>query len=134
MYRWFLVAFLLVANPAGAAEIRELLVDAGPYRLFFRVLDGTGPVVLLESGGGLDSTEWVDLMPAIAEATGATVVAVDRPGFGQSDLPDIPCDIREESQSTWRALAELGLDLQQSFDASVFIQRAISEPNSPICR
>jgi pimeloyl-ACP methyl ester carboxylesterase len=64
----------------------------------------------LEAGGGMDSTEWDELAPRIAQMTGATVVAYDRPGFGKSDLPDIPCDMREESSSMWRALRNLELD------------------------
>lgn len=97
-------------SDSGLPEVEEQLIDAGPYHLFFRIIRGQGPVVLLESGGGMDSTEWTDLAPRIAQETGATVVFYDRPGFGQSDLPDIPCDMREESTSLWRALSRLGLD------------------------
>ncbi len=88
----------------------EHLIDAGSYHLFFRVIRGEGPVVLLESGGGMDSSEWEVLAPRIAAATGATIVTYDRAGFGKSDLPDLPYDMREESASLWRALAKLGLD------------------------
>ena len=111
---WILVvsAFCLASGALAdyPPETEEHLIDAGSYRLFVRVLRGEGPVVLLEAGGGGDSSEYKDLAPRIHAATGATVVAYDRPGFGQSDLPDIPCDMREESQSLWRALKILGLD------------------------
>ena len=106
---------VLLCLAAGAAtaevpEAEEHLVDAGSYHLFFRLISGEGPVILLEAGGGMDSSEWGALAPRIAEATGATVVAYDRPGFGRSDLPDLPCDMREESDSLWRALERLELD------------------------
>jgi pimeloyl-ACP methyl ester carboxylesterase len=96
--------------PPGLQTAEEHLVDAGSYRLFFKVIRGEGPVILLEAGGGMYSSEWDELAPRLAQATGATVVAYDRPGFGQSDLPDIPCDMREESGSLWRALHKLELD------------------------
>ncbi|MBU8872116.1 MAG: alpha/beta hydrolase [Gemmatimonadales bacterium] len=100
-----------VGDQTGAApEVEEHLVDAGSYKLHFRIIRGQGPVVLLEAGGGMDSAEWNDLAPRIAQVTGATVVSYDRPGFGKSDLPEIPCDMREESSSMWRALGHLELD------------------------
>ena len=116
-YRTGLLTVFLVwgaanAQADGPPKVEEHLVDAGSYQLNFKVIRGEGPVVLLEAGGGMDSSEWQDLVPRIAETTGATVVAYDRPGFGKSDLPDIPCDMREESGSLWRALAKLGLDEQ----------------------
>jgi pimeloyl-ACP methyl ester carboxylesterase len=101
------VSAAVAALPPGTEEV---LVDAGSYNLFFRIIRGTGPVVLMEAGGGMDSSQWTDLMARVASETGATVVSYDRAGFGRSDLPDIPCDMREESQSLWRALAKLDLD------------------------
>jgi len=94
------------ALPAGEKH----LIDVGSYRLLFWVIPGNDLVVLLEAGGGMDSGEWENLAPRIAQTTGATVVAYDRPGFGGSDLPELPCDMREESGSLWRALEKLGLD------------------------
>jgi len=110
-----LVTLMICVTVAGAfaadpPTAEEHVVDAGSYNLFFRVIRGTGPTILLEAGGGDDSSMWNDFAPRLAMATGATVVAYDRPGFGQSDLPDIPCDMREESSSLWRALKLLGLD------------------------
>lgn len=108
--RLALILCLATASTAWSSPAPEVsLVDAGSYRLNFKVIRGEGPVVLLEAGGGSDSSNWDALAPRIAEATGATVVSYDRPGFGASDLPDLPCDMREESQSMWRALEKLGL-------------------------
>ncbi|MCP4573076.1 MAG: alpha/beta hydrolase [bacterium] len=101
---------MAAASLPPAAE--EHLVDAGSYRLFFRIIRGEGPVILMEAGGGMHSGQWPDLMARVAAETGATVVSYDRPGFGQSDLPDIPCDMREESDSLWRALDKLNLDAE----------------------
>jgi pimeloyl-ACP methyl ester carboxylesterase len=51
---------------------------------------GTGPVVVLLHGGGLDDARlsWSALTPRVAEH--ATVVAPDLPGFGESPLGSTP--------------------------------------------
>jgi pimeloyl-ACP methyl ester carboxylesterase len=91
-------------------EIIEKMVNVGKYNLNFLIIKGTGPTILLESGGGMDSSEWIGLMPKLAEATNATIVAYDRPGFGKSDLPETKYDLREETDWLWQALGQLGLD------------------------
>ncbi len=118
----FLVLFLLFAlglalaqqAPVTAAEqppqAVEKSVDVGGYDLHFRIIPGRGLAILLESGGGMDSTEWNALAPRLAKETGATVIAYDRAGFGQSDLPETPCDLREDTAALWRGLRSLGLD------------------------
>ncbi len=90
----------------GAAE---RMIDVGGYALFFRVIRGGEPVVLLEAGGTMDSTEWAGLAPRIARETGATVVAYDRAGFGRSDLPETPYDLPGEDAALRKALEALGL-------------------------
>ncbi len=92
------------------AEATEVLVRVGDHRLNFRVIEGGRPTVLLEAGGGFDSRQWNALAPRVAETTGATVVSYDRAGFGSSDLPDTPLDMREEVEWLWRGLGELNLD------------------------
>jgi pimeloyl-ACP methyl ester carboxylesterase len=92
------------------AEETETLVQVGEYRLNFRVIEGGRPIVLLEAGGGFDSRQWNSLAPRLAETTGATVVSYDRAGFGKSDLPDTPLDMREELEWLWRGLGELNLN------------------------
>jgi pimeloyl-ACP methyl ester carboxylesterase len=99
-----------VPQAAQKPEIIEKMVNVGKYNLNFVIIKGTGPTILLESGGGLDSSEWIALMPKLAEATDATIVAYDRAGFGKSDLPETKYDLREETDWLWRALSQLGLD------------------------
>ena len=126
MKKLFLLAFLVlflffalgsalaVPAPVTAAEqpaqAVEKSVDVGGYQLHFRVIPGQGLAILLESGGGMDSTEWNALAPRLARETGATVIAYDRAGFGQSDLPETPYDLREDTAALWRGLRSLGLD------------------------
>jgi len=42
--------------------------------------------------------------------TGATVVSYDRAGFGKSDLPDSPCDMKVEAGWLWKSLKHLGFE------------------------
>ena len=88
----------------------ERTVDVGGYDLYFRIIPGRRLVILLESGGGMDSTEWTALAPRLARETGATVIAYDRAGFGKSDLPETEYDLREDTAALWRGLQSLGLD------------------------
>jgi pimeloyl-ACP methyl ester carboxylesterase len=100
----------LAAASDQSAQAVEKLVDVGGYNLNFRIIPGQDPAILLEAGGGQDSTEWAALAPRLAQETGATVIAYDRAGFGKSDLPETKCDLREDTAALWRGLRTLGLD------------------------
>src|SRR4030042_4183716 len=82
----------LAAASGQSVQGVERLVDVGGYNLYFRIIPGQGPAILLESGGGMDSTEWNALAPRLARETGATALAYDRAGFGKSDLPETKYD------------------------------------------
>jgi pimeloyl-ACP methyl ester carboxylesterase len=92
------------------AETVETLVQVGEYRLNFQVIKGNDLTIVLEAGGGMDSSEWSRLAPKIAQKTGATVVAYDRAGFGKSDLPETSHDMREEVDWLWQGLQKLGVN------------------------
>ena len=88
----------------------EKLVDVGSCRLNFSVIHGSETLLVLEVGGGTDSTFWGPFPMDLAKATGATVVIYDRAGFGKSDLPDTPYDMVEEVDWFMDGLRQLGLD------------------------
>jgi pimeloyl-ACP methyl ester carboxylesterase len=92
-----------------APEVILKRIDVGGYHLYFRIIPGQGPVILLEAGGGMDSTQWSALAPLLFRETGATIVAYDRAGFGQSDLPETKYDLHEDTEALWRGLRQLGL-------------------------
>ena len=96
--------------PGGEPAVTDTLVSAGEIRLHVRVIAGGKPHVLLESGGGFDLTEWNDIAPRIARETGSTVISYSRAGFGESDLPEVPSDMKVEAAWLWNALGQLGLD------------------------
>jgi pimeloyl-ACP methyl ester carboxylesterase len=58
----------------------------------------------------MDLTQWVNLPERLARETGSTVISYDRAGFGKSDLPEVPHDMRLEVHWLWDALAQLGRD------------------------
>jgi pimeloyl-ACP methyl ester carboxylesterase len=98
-----------VMPQAAVPQAVDRTVNVGPCKLHFKIIKGGPLTILLESGGGMDSSEWASLAPQLAQATGATVVAYDRAGFGQSGLPDAPCEIKTESRWLWQGLDKLGL-------------------------
>jgi pimeloyl-ACP methyl ester carboxylesterase len=123
IHNFLAVAFILSAwtlsmSQAQAAytqfdqeiETVETLVEVGEYHLNFQVIKGGDLTILLEAGGGMYSAEWTKLAPELAQKTGATVVSYDRAGFGKSDLPETPHDMREEVDWLWQGLQKLGLD------------------------
>jgi pimeloyl-ACP methyl ester carboxylesterase len=97
-------------EPGGELTVMDTLVVVGENRLHFRVIEGGSLTILLESGGGFDLTEWKEIAPRLARETGATVVSYSRAGFGKSDLPEAPCDMKVEAAWLWNALGQLGLD------------------------
>jgi len=104
------LAMMAFGAPDQSPQAVEKMIDVGGYELFFRIIPGRDLTILLEAGGGLDTTEWRALAPRLAQETGATVVAYDRAGFGKSDLPETKYDLREDTAALWRGLRTLGLD------------------------
>ena len=67
-------------------------VSVGGKSLHFVICAGRrdGPVVLLEAGATLDSTEWTGVTARLAGRTDATIIAYDRAGTGKSQPLDTP--------------------------------------------
>ncbi|MCC6540478.1 MAG: alpha/beta fold hydrolase [Bryobacterales bacterium] len=103
-------AAVLVASLAGAeiAEPVARIVDVGGYKLHFQIIPGQGIPILFEAGGGDDATVWKDLLKPVAAATGSTVIAYDRAGFGQSGIDPRRYGILSEIEGLETGLAKLG--------------------------
>ena len=91
------------------SNVKGTLVDVGSCRLHFSVIPGSEDIVVLEAGGGADSTSWGSFPMQLTQETGATVVAYDRAGFGKSDLPTTPYNLEEEVDWLMTGLWKLGL-------------------------
>lgn len=74
------------AAPAAApASVATRIVERDGRKIAFHVIAGNLPAIVLDAGGGEDSSYWSALAPEIARQTGAEVITYDRAGAGQSD-------------------------------------------------
>ena len=84
---------LWVQSTHGQMFVRSWFPDAGALR------PNCAPILLLhESLGCIE--QWKDFPAALAQATGRTVVAYDRLGFGRSDrltAPPAPTFVEDEA-------------------------------------
>ena len=108
---------LLGGEPAAARDPRgegrpyaARDVDVDGKSLHFVVCPGRrhAPVILLEAGATLDSTEWTEVTARLAGRTAATIIAYDRAGMGKSQALDTPYDIVQEVDRLHVALDKLG--------------------------
>jgi pimeloyl-ACP methyl ester carboxylesterase len=97
------------AVPLTLGTVVDTLIQVGDQSLHFRIASGRLPAIVLESGGGADASEWAGLLPQLAETTRSAVVSYDRAGFGRSDLPSTPYDVRRELAALHSALQHLHL-------------------------
>lgn len=92
---------------SGAQPVTSGLVDAGGTSLYHERW-GSGPAVLLVSGGSGDAGQWAQMAPAMAEER--TVVAYDRRGFSRSPrVEDRPMAVEEHADDAAALLRALGL-------------------------
>lgn len=103
-----------LSTNAVAQVSRDEYVDVNGSRLHVKLMgeqfrSDDSITVVLDAGGGADSTQWATLQPMLVDELKTVVVSYDRFGFGESDLPETPYDIRNEVAALHTALAELGL-------------------------
>lgn len=83
------------AAAAGAASASSTqMIERDGHRTAFHVTPGHLPVIVLDAGGGLDSSYWNTLVPTLARRTGCKIITYDRAGFGASDAVDGPWDVK----------------------------------------
>ena len=87
----------------------EYLLDVGGCRLYYTLYLGNETTIVLEVGGGADSSSWGSFPIDLVKDTGATVLTYDRAGFGKSDLPGHPYDMVEETHWFMNGMEQLGL-------------------------
>ena len=89
---------------------KATLIDVGSHKLHFVVIKAGEPVILLEAGGGADATQWEEIQQKLSNETNATVISYDRAGYGKSELPNTPYDIKKEIQDLRKCLHTLGVN------------------------
>lgn len=73
------------APASHAADAGLHMISNDGHRLAFHVTPGHRPAVVLDAGGGNDSTYWKKLVPVLSQRTGAEIITYDRAGMGKSD-------------------------------------------------
>lgn len=86
----------------------DTLVSIGTYKLHFTILQGKGIPILFESGNGSDATVWNNLLPALYDSLGATLITYDRAGLGLSGIDTNHIDLPNEVGGLEKALKKLG--------------------------
>lgn len=93
---------------AGQSQTVDTLVQVGHHHLHFHIIKGNDQPILFESGNGDDGQVWKDLLPAIYDATGATLITYDRAGLGKSDIDTLKISLQQEIKDLHEALKKLG--------------------------
>ncbi|MFF4473637.1 alpha/beta fold hydrolase [Streptomyces sp. NPDC001599] len=85
------------------------MIDNAGHRLAFHVTEGHGPTIVLDSGGGEDSSYWKDIVPRLHAATGAEIITYDRAGLGQSDAVPGAWQVEDAVSDLRTGLRKLGV-------------------------
>ena len=97
-------------SPSSApADFRTRKVVNAEHDLVFHVVDGKLPALVLDAGGGLNSSYWKDLAPRLAKATGSKVITYDRAGEGESAEVSGPWRVENAVSDLEAGLKELGV-------------------------
>jgi pimeloyl-ACP methyl ester carboxylesterase len=101
----FAIGTLAQTPPALSAHI--ILVHG--HHLTFHVLPGRLPALVLDAGGGADSSYWNSILPELAQRTGSEIITYDRAGFGTSDEVPPPYRIEDAVTDLESGLTQLGV-------------------------
>jgi pimeloyl-ACP methyl ester carboxylesterase len=101
---------LSVAAQAGSQNVstQTKLIDSNGHKIAFHVTPGHLPVIVLDAGGGNDSSYWNSLVPVLASQTGCEIITYDRAGFGQSDEVPGPWNVHGATADLANGLKALG--------------------------
>lgn len=110
---FWLAAILLLAPPCGASAasvgtVTTRLIARDGHRTAFHVTPGHLPVIVLDAGGGQDSSYWNNLVPVLAKRTGSEIITYDRAGFGASDYVKGPWSVKSATADLANGLKVLG--------------------------
>ena len=89
---------------------KDTLIDVGSHKLHFVVTKAGESVILLEAGGGADALQWEETQQRLANESNATIISYDRAGYGKSELPNTPYNIKKEIQDLHKSLQTLGVN------------------------
>ena len=93
--------------PPKSSHDTRMIASHG-HRIAFHVTPGRQPAIVLDAGGGMDSTYWDALVPELAKRTGREIITYDRAGFGASDEVKGPWSLRSATDDLAAGLTRLG--------------------------
>jgi pimeloyl-ACP methyl ester carboxylesterase len=106
---WLAGLLLLGSATAVAADAaRTQMIARDGHKIAFHITPGHLPVIVLDAGGGLDSSYWNTLVPELARKTGSKIITYDRAGFGASDEVKGPWDVISATADLANGLKVLG--------------------------
>ena len=95
---------LAESTPAAATHI----IDVDGHKFAFHVTPGHEPTIVLDAGGGADSSYWDSFVPELAKRTGSKIITYDRPGFGASEDVSGPWNVHAATRDLAVGLKTLG--------------------------
>ena len=84
------------------------MIAVGDHRIAFHVIQGHAPILVLDSGSGLDSSYWRDILPGLTKRTGSEIITYDRAGWGSSDEVKPPFRMKDAVTDLEFGLKQLG--------------------------
>ncbi|GAA2609883.1 alpha/beta fold hydrolase [Streptomyces lienomycini] len=93
----------------GPSDSALRMIANGGHRLAFHVTPGHLPAIVLDAGGGEDSSQWKEIAPRLHSATGSQIITYDRAGMGASDEVPGPWKVENAVSDLEAGLRELGV-------------------------
>ncbi|HEY0437695.1 MAG TPA: alpha/beta hydrolase [Phenylobacterium sp.] len=87
------LASAVLSMPASAGPPANQIVESHGHKIAYQVYPGRQPAIVLDAGGGNDSTYWASLIPELSKATGSEIITYDRSGFGGSEEAPGPWNV-----------------------------------------
>jgi pimeloyl-ACP methyl ester carboxylesterase len=95
-------------QPSAAADPSLHMISYHGRNLAFHVTPGHLPAIVLDAGGGLDSSQWNKIVPVLARDTGSEIITYDRAGMGRSDEVTGPWNAENAASDLEAGLTKLG--------------------------
>ncbi|MGH3125138.1 MAG: alpha/beta fold hydrolase, partial [Streptosporangiaceae bacterium] len=92
---------------SSIASTQHMITNQG-HKLAFHVTPGHLPAIVLDAGGGLDSSYWKSIVPVLAKNTGSEIITYDREGMGASDPVAGPWKLQNAVSDLETGLTDLG--------------------------
>jgi haloalkane dehalogenase len=88
----------------GIATVRRDYVDTEFGQVHYYAAGQQGPLLFLFHETALSGSEFVPVLPLLG--TRCRAIAIDTPGYGLSDAPDSPCDMKNMCARIFAAIQE----------------------------